>query len=138
VAIVNYNPAIASGIQSATRVMLTSSAGVLATNAAALKFDFTNPASENGFCGYGAITVFGKPSVIPRANLGASILQGSNSFVMNVSGLYPGWSYTLQSTTNLTNPNWSVETNFVPTQSAVTFTNSTLGPAQNFFRVVAN
>ena len=43
-AVVNYNPSIASGIQSATRVTLTSSTGVLATNVAAVKFDFTSPA----------------------------------------------------------------------------------------------
>jgi len=49
-AIVNFNPPIANNIQSATRAMLTSSAGVLATNVAAVKFDFTSPASENGYC----------------------------------------------------------------------------------------
>src|SRR5215475_2710249 len=104
---------------------MKSTAGWLANHVAALKFDFTSPTSENGFCGYGAITVFGRASVIPRATLGASILQGANSFVMNVSGLYPGWHYTLQSTTNLAYPNWSAETNFIPAQPAVSFTNST-------------
>jgi hypothetical protein len=135
-AIVNYNPPIAAGIQSATRVTLTRSGGVLAPNAAALKFDFTSPASENGFCGYGAITVFGHASVIPPASLSASLLEAANSFVMIVSGLQPGWSYTLQSTTNLAPPSWSPETNFIPIQSAVSFTNSTLSPPQKFFRIV--
>ena len=60
--VVNFNPSIASGIQSATRVTLTESTGVLAKNVAAVKFDFTSPGSENGYCGYAAITLFGTAS----------------------------------------------------------------------------
>ncbi|HEY2329343.1 MAG TPA: hypothetical protein VGI63_05975 [Verrucomicrobiae bacterium] len=71
-AAVNYNPAIGSGIQSATRVTLASSDGVLASNVAAVKFNFTSPASENGYCGYAGITVFGMASLasaVPAASL---------------------------------------------------------------------
>jgi alpha-L-rhamnosidase len=62
IGVVNFNPSVASGIQSATRVTLTSTTGVLASNVAAVKFDFSSPSSENGYCGYGGITVFGTPS----------------------------------------------------------------------------
>jgi alpha-L-rhamnosidase len=61
-AIVNFNPIIANNLPSATRVALTHSSGVLASNVAALKFDFSSPASENGFCGYAEIAAFGAPS----------------------------------------------------------------------------
>ncbi len=58
---VNYNPANASNAPSATRATLTAASGALATNVAAVKFDFTNPASENGYCGYAEIAVYGVP-----------------------------------------------------------------------------
>ena len=59
---VNYNPAIGGGRQSATRISLLSATGVLATNVVAVKFDFTSPASENGYCGYNQIAIFGTAS----------------------------------------------------------------------------
>jgi hypothetical protein len=49
---VNYNPANAANVQSATRATLTPAAGMLATNVAAVKFDFTTPTTANGYCGY--------------------------------------------------------------------------------------
>jgi hypothetical protein len=58
---VNYNPANAASVPSATRATLTPASGVLATNVAAVKFDFTSPASENGYCGYAKIQLFGVP-----------------------------------------------------------------------------
>ena len=58
---VNYNPANAANVPSATRAILTAASGALATNVAAVKFDFTNPASENGYCGYAEIGLFGIP-----------------------------------------------------------------------------
>jgi autotransporter-associated beta strand protein len=62
---VNYNPANPGGAQSATRATLTPANGVLATNVAAVKFDFTTPASENGYCGYREILLSGAPSPQP-------------------------------------------------------------------------
>jgi len=134
---VNYTPSIASDIQSATRVTLTESSGVLATNVAAVKFDFTSPASENGYCGYAGISVFGTPSIAPLvpAILNAAIL-GPDSIVMNIGGLVVGQNGILQSTTNLASGVWSTETNFLATQSIVVFTNFTITAAQKFFRVV--
>ncbi len=135
--VVNYNPSIASDIQSATRVMLTSSNGVLAKNVAAVKFDFTSPDSENGYCGYAGITVFGTPSIAPpvSAALNATFLS-PDSFVMNVGNLVDGRNYTLQSTTNLASALWSAETNFVATTPVVAIINYTAAAAQKFYRVV--
>lgn len=62
---VNYNPANPSGTLSGTRATLTAANGALATNVAAVKFDFTTPAPENGYCGYGEISLFGSPSPQP-------------------------------------------------------------------------
>lgn len=63
---VNYNPAVPSGTASATRVMIADSIGaVIASNVVAVKFDFTNPTSENGYCGYGAITIQGTVAAPP-------------------------------------------------------------------------
>ena len=139
-AVVNYTPSIASGIQSATRVTLTSSVGVLASNVAAVKFDFTNPASENGYCGYAGITVFGTANIPPAvpANLGATLQTGLAGIIMTVGSLVVGRNYMLQSTTNLVSGVWTTETNFVATQSTAIITNSVTQSAQTFYRVVGH
>ena len=66
---VSFNPANAAGVPAATRVTLSAANGILATNVAAVKFDFTSPASENGYCGYAGITMQGIP-VSPQAASG--------------------------------------------------------------------
>ncbi|HWY77385.1 MAG TPA: family 78 glycoside hydrolase catalytic domain, partial [Verrucomicrobiae bacterium] len=138
-AVVNYNPSVANNIQSATRVTLTSSNGVLAANVAAVKFDFTSPASENGYCGYGAITVFGTAGIAPPVPTALNPrLLGPDTFVTNLSNLVVGRNYTLQSATNLAASVWSIETNFVATQAATTLTNSASNSVQKFYRVVGN
>ena len=134
---VDYNPPIGAGLQSATRVTLTSSDGVLATNAAAVKFDFTSPASENGYCGYAGITVFGTASIPPAvpAALQATFLT-PDRFVVNVGSLVVGRNNLLQSTTNLASGVWTAETNFVATQVAMVWTNATTNARQKFYRVM--
>ena len=62
---VSYVPANPSGVQCATRAMLTPVAGALAANVAAVKFDFTTPPGENGYEGYSEIDVFGTPTGAP-------------------------------------------------------------------------
>lgn len=137
-AVVNLNPPIGTGLQSATRVTLTSSVGVLATNVAAVRFDFTSPASENGYCGYAGITVFGTASIVPAvpAALSATFLA-PNTFVISAGGLVVGRNYTLQSTTNLASTLWFTETNFVAATTTAALTNYTAGSAQKFFRIMA-
>ncbi|HUA69402.1 MAG TPA: immunoglobulin domain-containing protein, partial [Candidatus Saccharimonadales bacterium] len=58
---VSYVPSgVPNSTPSATQVIISDSAGgVIAANVAAVKFDFTFPGSENGWTGYGAITVQG-------------------------------------------------------------------------------
>jgi hypothetical protein len=134
---VNYNPSIGSGIQSATRVTLSSSDGILVTNVAAVKFDFTSPASENGYCGYAGITVFGTPSLAPPmpTTLHAMLLAPSG-FVMNIDNLVAGRTYLLQSTSNLASGVWSTETNMIALRSGFAFTNFANTCAQRFYRVL--
>ena len=53
----------ANGDPSATRVSITSATvAPLATNVAAVRFDFTTPEGENGWEGYAEIQVFGSPA----------------------------------------------------------------------------
>ena len=138
-AVVNYTPSISNNIQSATIVTLTDSAGVLAGNVGAVKFDFTTPASENGYCGYAAITIFGTATIAPPppAVLNATLLA-PNSFVINMGNLVAGRNYMLESSTNLASGVWITETNFVATQPMVAFTNFITNGAQNFCRVVGD
>jgi len=137
--VVNYNPSIPSGIQSATCVTLTSPDGVLAVNVAEVKFDFTSPASENGYCGYAGINVFGTASLAPAvpATLNARFLE-SDGFIVNVPNLVVGRSYMLQSTTNLASGIWMTETNFIAAQSAIAFTNSAASSTGKFYRIVGD
>jgi hypothetical protein len=137
-ATVNSNPSIGNGIQSASRMTMTSSDGILATNVASVKFDFTTPSSENGFCGYAAITIFGTaslPSAMP-AKLSASLQSAPAEFIMNIGELVVGRNCTVQSTTNLASSVWNTETNFSATQSTITFTDATTNSTQKFYRVV--
>ncbi len=65
---VNYLPADPANAQSATRATLTPASGALATNVAAVMFNFTNPASENGYCGYAQIDIYGVPTLVLATN----------------------------------------------------------------------
>ena len=62
--IVNYSgPALPGNTASSIRISMTDSAGgAIAHNVAQIRFDFSAPSSENGWTGYGAITVGGTPS----------------------------------------------------------------------------
>jgi hypothetical protein len=64
--------------------------------------------------------------------------QSPDKFIMNVDGLVIGRSSSLESTTDLTSGVWTTETNFLATQAAAFFTNSTLTGAKRFFRVIEN
>jgi hypothetical protein len=134
---VNYNPSNPLNVQSASRASLTPASGALATNVATVKFDFTIPTSENGYCGYSQIALFGRPTLtsVPPVLSGQSTM-GSAGFVINFSSLFQGQSYQLQSSTNLSANTWTAETNFVATQSTASFTNS-IFDAQRFYRLVA-
>jgi hypothetical protein len=94
---VNYNPANASGVQSATRATLTPANGVLATNVAAVRFDFTTPAPENGSCGYSEIALFGRPTPVVATNPTNITFQVTgNSLTLSWPGDHLGWRLQVQ------------------------------------------
>ena len=60
---VSFNPSVPTGVATANRVtLIDSTGGPFAANVVALKFDFAEASVENGYTGYGAITVQGTPS----------------------------------------------------------------------------
>jgi hypothetical protein len=112
--------------------------GALAANVASVKFNFTSPSSENGYCGYSQIALFGRPTLTSVPPVLSGILNSDLSgFVLSFNNLFQGQSYQLQSNTNLAANVWIVETNFVATQSTAALTNSFIGGAQKFYRLVA-
>ena len=136
---VNYNPSNPVNVQSATRATLTPASGALATNVAAVKFDFTSPVSENGYCGYSQIALFGRPTLtsVPPV-LDVNLTTDLTGLVLSFSNLFQGQNYQLQSNTNLAANAWIAETNFVATQSTAVVTNSLPGDMQKFYRLVAH
>ncbi len=82
---VNYNPPNPTGVQSTTRATLTAANGVLATNVAAVKFDFTTPGSENGWLGYGQLAVYGTPTLSSPINLAATAGDAQASLAWTAS-----------------------------------------------------
>lgn len=92
---VSYVPSNPGGIGCANRVTISDSTGAaMATNVAAVEFNFTTPtsASENGAAGYTAITVQGTPSTS----------LGELPFVATTSNQNSSVSFT---------PTWNIETN---------------------------
>jgi hypothetical protein len=86
---VNYNPSVPGNTASANQVVINDAlGGAIATNVAAVEFDFSNPQVENGYCGYAAITVGGTPAasiVEPAISITSSNEDGSNPFT-------PSWT----------------------------------------------
>ena len=91
-AVVDYNPANPAGVQSATRATLGSASNApLAGNVAALKFDFTTPATENGYSGYTEIAVYGtplEPAVTVQTSPAAArdVVGGQVTFTASITG----------------------------------------------------
>lgn len=137
IASVAYNPS-SYPTKDGTGGTLTSLAVSNLTNVRFLTWTFS-ASQQNGGVGYTELAAFGKPSVQPvPATLSASSLPGLPNLIMNLSGLSPGGSYVLQSTTNLAVATWATETNFIATQAVAAFTNSTASVAQKFYRLVGN
>ena len=93
----NYNPANVAGVQCATRATLTPVNGVLATNVAAVKFDFTTPVPENGYCGYSEIGLFGLPTPVVATNPTNIVVQlTGNTLTLGWPGDHIGWRLQVQ------------------------------------------
>jgi len=121
---VNYNPVNPTGVQSATRTTLIPAYGYLATNVAAVKFDFTTPAPENDACGYSEIQVFGIPTFVTATNPPNLMVQvAGNSLTLNWPADHIGWR--LQVQTNDVRP--GLGTNWVDMTGA-TSTNQMIIP----------
>jgi hypothetical protein len=96
-----FEPTIPGAVPSATRMTYTSATTApLATNVAAVKFDFTNPSGENGWSGYSEIQLFGSPSAainnlepvvtmdtIPA--IGSDVVGGQVRFAASFGGTPP-------------------------------------------------
>jgi hypothetical protein len=114
---VTYNPPWlpAGSGGSANRVGIApSNGGTLATNVAAVKFDFTPQvtALDGGYSGYAEIVLQGSnlaPAIPPT--VGSPTVLGGNLILTGTGGT-PGRSYTWLTTTNLLTPmaNWTTST----------------------------
>jgi hypothetical protein len=141
---VNYNPDIPQdGRASGNRVQILPPIGqsLLASNVAAVKFDFTPQGTEDfGWSGYTEIVLQGTNGPLTVAHaplLGAASVSGGN-LVLTGSGGTPGAGYTLLMATNLTPPvNWTTNS-LGNLDGAGSFSNGipiNANPPQEFFRV---
>ena len=139
---VAYNPFVThDGRASGNRVEISPALGadVLATNVAAVKFDFTPQGGQDyGWTGYSEIVLQGTnlPAVtVTPPVLGTATVAGGNLTLTGTGGT-PWAAYTWLSTTNLANPVWV--TNKTGTLDGTgAFTNSTPVGAvpASFFRL---
>lgn len=100
---VNYLPSVPSGIASATQVIIANATGgAIATNVVAVEFNFTSPGSENGYCGYAAITIQG---TISSPLTGPPIANTPQESPANANvGVSPGTTVTLTASAAGSNP----------------------------------
>ena len=108
---VNYTPGNPANVPCATRATLTAAAGALATNVAAVKFDFTSPASENGYCGYSQIELFGIPVPAQPSTVPTNITFQITASVLTLSWPADHIGWQLQAQTN--SPAEGLGTNWV-------------------------
>jgi len=136
---VNFNPVNPDGI-SLNKVTLTPATGVLAQNVAAVKFDMTSPAGENGYSGYSEIAVYGTSSaaLVVAPPIGSVTQSGGNLIVTGTGGYPPGGGYTWLTTTNLSAPIiWTTNTTGVLDGSGAFSNSIPINPANpaRFFRL---
>jgi fibronectin type 3 domain-containing protein len=134
---VSYTPANAAGVACATRTTLTPANGPLATNVAAVKFDFTTPTTPNGWCGYAEVQVFGTPTFVTATNPTNIMVQiTDNNLTLNWPADHIGWRLQVQ-TNDLTQ---GLSTNWVDVVGAATTNQMTIpmDPANGsvFYRMI--
>ena len=102
---VSYDPTVSgngvpSNLPIVDKVTITSSTGApLATNVAALEFDFTNPSGENGWSGYSELAVYGQAAAT-GLEVHSMLLPGGNLALFGTGGT-PGGPYTWLTSTNV-------------------------------------
>jgi hypothetical protein len=136
IATVAYNPS-PYPVHDGTGGTFTSIAVQNLTGVRYLKWNFS-ATQQNGGVGYTEVAAYGRPAAAATPVSVGAARMGSSGFVMNISGLSIGWSYQLQSATNLAPADWHTETNFVASQSVAAFTNPVGPSAQKFYRLVRN
>ena len=138
---VAYNPFVPTGVASGNRVEIAPPVGqsLLASNVAALKFDFTPQGSQDfGWSGYTEIVLQGSNVTPPAAPVVNPVKVSGGNLILTGTGA-PNYGYTVLTTTNLLTPlaNWTINTTGV-TDGAGAFSNSipinVTNPA-SFFRV---
>jgi hypothetical protein len=106
---VYYNPANAAAVACATRATLLPANGPLATNVAAVEFNFTTPATPNGWCGYSQIQVFGTSAFVTATNPTNILFHVTgNNLTLNWPADHTGWQLQVQtnSTAQGLGTNW--------------------------------
>lgn len=94
-ATVNFEPKNSAGVECATRVTLTPVAGSLATNVSAVEFNFSSPPSDNGYCGYSQMAIFGNRTV-PNTPTNISSQITANGLTLSWPQNYTGWQLQMQ------------------------------------------
>ena len=115
---VAYNPFVPhDGRATGNRVQIAPPLGqsLLASNVAAVKFDFTSQGTEDySWSGYTQIILQGTnlpAAIVPTLpTLAQPRISGGNLILTGTGGTPVGYSYTLLTTTNLLAPNWTVYT----------------------------
>ena len=138
---VAYNPFVPTGVLTGNRVAIAPPVGqsLLATNVAAVKFDFTPQGSQDfGWSGYSEIVLQGSNLAAPAAPVVNPVKVSGGNLILTGTGA-PNNGYTVLTTTNLLTPlaNWTISTTGV-TDGTGAFSNSipinVTNPA-SFFRV---
>lgn len=139
---VAYNPFVPhDGRASGNRVAIAPLVGqsLLASNVAAVKFDFTPQGTQDfGWSGYTEIVLQGSSLVTPTAPVVNPVKVSGGNLILTGTGT-PNYGYTVLTTTNLLTPlaNWTISTTGV-TGGTGAFSNGipvNASPAASFFRV---
>jgi hypothetical protein len=134
---VEYNPVVPVGAPTVNRVTLTAATGtVMAPNVVALRFDFTDPFTENGGAGYSEITVGGTAAATVTAPPLQIAVDVQTNIPAATSPTFPdlaGWTMETNSLIEGQPPSSVGPGNFTGTggSGAPVLTDGTFGPANN-------
>ena len=105
------------------------------SNVKSIQCNFPNRQQNSGVS-YSELAVFGTSSPVVTVSLSARILApGLTNLLLNISGLFAGQSYTLQSSPSLSPAAWSNAVTFVATQATAALTNATGTNSMQFYRI---
>ena len=142
-ATVGFSPdVLENGIASANRVTISPMIGqtTLATNVAAVKFDFTSQGIQDyGWTGYSEIVLQGNSLAAPAQPIVNSTTVSGGNLILTGMSATTNYSYTVLSSTNLLTPlaNWTVVATGVTTVTGAISNAIPMNPSQpaRFLRV---